>query len=246
MTCDSFECPFYTVPKSNGHSEDSNLNCLVSNSVKQVRFDKGETLFSQDQQSCCVYVLTSGVVKIFTVTPCGEEQIVGFANRHRLMVGLQSLSNEAYADSAIAETDVTACKIRKRSLLSAVSQDPEVTFRLIGALNSQIAMSRALVRVSEHHDAAAKVAALIMLLCPAVEQGRVDYPLPLSRSEMGHLLGLSEETVCRQMAKMKRDGLFYAPRGRIEVQDWDGLKAVAEETPGDASEKERTPLSSCV
>jgi CRP/FNR family transcriptional regulator len=229
MTCESYECPFYAVPSSNGDSPDPELSCLVSESVKQVRFAKGEILFSQDQPSCCVYAITSGVVKIFTVTPHGHEQIVGFANRHRLMVGLQSLSNDAYADSAIAETAVTACKIRKRSLLAAVVNDPEITFRLIAALNSQIAMSRALVRVAEHHGAAAKVAALIMLLCPAVEKGRVEYSLPLSRSEMGHLLGLSEETVCRQMAKMKRDGLFYAPRGRIEIQDWEGLKSVADE-----------------
>jgi len=202
---------------------------LVADSVKQVRFEKGDILFRQDQYSCCVYALTSGVVKIFSVTPDGQEQIVGFANRHRLMVGLQSLSHKSYADSAVAETAVTACKIRKRALLAAVSEDPEVTFHLIGALNSQLAMSRDLVRVGEHHGAAAKVAALVMLLCPDVGNGRVEYPMPFSRSEIAGILGLSEETVCRQMAKMKRDGLFYAPRGRIEIQDWDKLQAVADE-----------------
>jgi len=226
MACSSLECPFYAPPKGDGHS---NEVCLVVDSVKQVRFDKGDVLFRQDQPSCGIYALTSGVVKIFSVTPDGQEQIVGFANRHRLMVGLQSLSHKSYADSAVAETAVTACKIRKRALLAAVSEDPEVTFHLIGALNRQLAMSRALVRVAEHHGAAAKVAALIVLLCPDYENGRVDYPLPFSRSEIAGILGLSEETVCRQMAKMKRDGLFYAPRGRIKIQDWDKLQAVANE-----------------
>ena len=229
MTCKSYECPFYASPKTNGDTADSRLNCLVADSVKQVRFEKGDILFSQDQPSCCVYTITGGVVKICAVTSDGNEQIVGFANRHKLMVGLQSLSNDNYADSAIAETKVTACKIRKRSLLAAVGKDPEVTVHLIDALNSQLAMSRALVRVSEHHGAAAKIASLIVLLCPDVEKGRVEYPFPFSRSEIGHLLGLSEETVCRQMAKMRRDGLFYAPRGRIEIRDWDKLQALANE-----------------
>ena len=47
---------------------------------------------------------------------------------------------------------------------------------------------------------------------------------------MASLLGLSEETVCRQMAKMKRNGILYSPRGRIEILDWDRLQAVADET----------------
>jgi len=230
MACSSLECPFYVTSKNNDQFLDADLNCLVADSVKQVRFERGDVLFCQDQPSCSVFAVTSGVVKIYSVTPDGQEQIVGFANRHHLMVGLQSLSNETYADSAVAETTVTACKIRKRALLAAVSKNAEITFHLIGALNSQLAMSRDLVRVTEHHGAAAKVASLILLLCPEVENGRVEYPLPFSRSEIASILGLSEETVCRQMAKMRREGLFYAPRGRIEIRDWEKLRSVANET----------------
>ena len=47
--------------------------------------------------------------------------------------------------------------------------------------------------------------------------------------EIASLLGLSEETVCRQMAKMRRRGILYAPRGKIEILDWDQLQAVADE-----------------
>jgi CRP/FNR family transcriptional regulator len=53
--------------------------------------------------------------------------------------------------------------------------------------------------------------------------------LPFSRSEIADLLGLSEETVCRQMAKLKRRGVLYAPRGKIEVLDWERLQLVADE-----------------
>lgn len=31
------------------------------------------------------------------------------------------------------------------------------------------------------------------------------------------------------MAKMKRRGVLYAPRGKIEVLDWEQLEAVANE-----------------
>ncbi|HNP62644.1 MAG TPA: helix-turn-helix domain-containing protein [Woeseiaceae bacterium] len=50
-----------------------------------------------------------------------------------------------------------------------------------------------------------------------------------NRGEIADLLGLSEETVCRQMAKLKRRGVLYAPRGRTEILDWEQLNAVANE-----------------
>ena len=45
---------------------------------------------------------------------------------------------------------------------------------------------------------------------------------------MASILGLSEETVCRQMAEMKRKGVIYAPRGRMEIQDWHQLGVIAD------------------
>jgi len=49
---------------------------------------------------------------------------------------------------------------------------------------------------------------------------------------MASLLGLREETVCRSMAMMKRNGAIYAPRGRVEVRDWDRIHAIADECCG--------------
>jgi DNA-binding transcriptional regulator YhcF (GntR family) len=46
--------------------------------------------------------------------------------------------------------------------------------------------------------------------------------------EMASILGLSEETVCRLMANLKRAGAIYAPRGKIEILDWTRLQGIAE------------------
>lgn len=230
MTCTNKECPFFVTRRGNGGPSDNNEHCLVCDSVKQVRFSKGDILFSQNEPSCCVYALTSGIVKLSDVSASGDEQMVGFASPHRLMVGLRSLSNDTYSDSAIAETEVTACKIRKRALLTAVTKNPEVAIRLIDAINSQLAMSRELMRVTEHHGAQAKIAAFLVLLVPQLNGGGSRVEFPFSRSEMAGLLSLSEETVCRQMAALRRDGILYAPRGHLEVKDWDRLRGIADET----------------
>jgi hypothetical protein len=45
---------------------------------------------------------------------------------------------------------------------------------------------------------------------------------------MASILGLSEETVCRLMANMKRSGAILAPRGKVEIRDWNQLQTISE------------------
>lgn len=64
--------------------------------------------------------------------------------------------------------------------------------------------------------------------------GRQFFELPFSRMEIASLLGLSEETVCRLMADLKRSGAIYAPRGKIEIRDWNQLCAISDGHSGGA------------
>ena len=228
MACVNKECPFESSKNAKRTPASPEHCCLVFDSVKQVRFSKGDTLFSQGESSCCVYALNKGVVKLCDVSHSGREQIVSFATSHGSVVGMRSLTKPVYSVTAIAETEVEACKIRKRSLLSAMSQDPEVGIRLIGALNNQLDISRALMRVAEHHGARAKIAAFLCLLVPQLDGDGHSVQFPFSRSEMAEILSLTEETVCRHMAAFRREGVLTAPRGKIEVNDWGRLQTAAD------------------
>lgn len=229
MTCGNHACPFHELEAQAGAHNGTDLACRVTNTVKQVRFDAGDVLFAQGEPSTSLFSLSRGIVKITCHTTGGREQIVGIANPGNLLLGLQSLETDHYQYTAVAETEVVACKIRHRGLLKEATESGDVALRLLKALNAQLAHSRELMRVMGHKCAAAKIASFITLLIPETERSRQHFTLPFSRAEIASLLGLSEETVCRQMAKMKRRGILYSPRGRIEILDWDRLQAVAEE-----------------
>ena len=228
MSCSNVVCPFHEYEPGNGLVTDCGMSCLIADAVKQVRFAKGSVLFAEGQKSHSLYSLTSGLVKITHISADGREQIVGLSTPGKLLVGLQSISADRYEYTAVAETDVYACRIRHRGLMRAVRNQGDIALRLVAALNAQLAHARELMQVMGHKCAAAKIASFIQLVAPETPHDGKPAMLPFSRREIANLLGLSEETVCRQMAKMKRRGVLYAPRGRIEVLDWNGLQAIAE------------------
>ena len=212
----------------NGSDLPAELQCMLNDSVQRTTFRHGEILFMQGQPSACLFAVSDGMVKICTHNPDGREQIVGLSSPQSLLVGLQSLNDERYAYSAIAASNVRACKINHRTLIDHVRDRGDLAMHLIEALNSQLAHSRALMEVLGHKCAAAKIASFILLMTPKSKKSNGGFALPFSRLEIASLLGLSEETVCRLMANMKREGAIHAPRGRIEIRDWDRLHAIVD------------------
>lgn len=229
MSCANCECPFHELQIEDAQFSVADFGCMVTDAVKEVRFRTGDMLFVKGQPSSSLYSVSSGLVKITCHSAEGKEQIVGLSSPGKLLVGLQSISDECYEYSAIAATDVSACKIRHRALLNSVNDRTDVALRLIDALNAQLAYSRSLMRVMGHKSAASKIASFLLLLAPKPTKGNGHFTLPFSRMDMADLLGLSEETVCRQMADMKRKGILYAPRGRMEIQNWKQLRAIADQ-----------------
>ena len=228
MRCTINDCPFFVLHAEDSPLSDSEIDCVVKRAVQRVTFRKGEVLFLQGQASSSLYSLTEGLVKICSHSADGREQIVGLSTPGNLLVGLQSINDDCYAYTGVAETAVTACKVNHRALLSSVRKKGEVALRLLDALNAQLAHSRALMEVMGHKCAAAKIASFILLMAPKSEHGNCHFALPFSRLEMASLLGLREETVCRLMASMGRSGAIYAPRGKIEIRDWRKLHAISD------------------
>lgn len=227
MVCANCHCPFYDLQADGGPLAD--LECVVNDCVHPVRFAEGEVLFMQGQASANLFALVEGTVKICSHTPDGREQIVGLSSPNNLLVGLQSLSDDRYAYTAIAATPVEACRINHRAILAKVRDTSDIALRLIRAMNAQLTHSRALMEVMGHHCAASKIASFLLLMTPKSEHGNCEFSMPFSRVEIASLLGLSEETVCRSMARLKREGAIVAPRKRVEIRDWDRLQEIAGE-----------------
>ena len=228
MPCSNCDCPFQEIRALNGSDLSAELQCMLDESLQRVTFRHGEILFMQGQPSSWLFALSDGMVKICTHNADGREQIVGLSSPQSLLVGLQSMNDERYAYSAIAASNVSACKINHRMLIDRVRDRGDLAMRLIEAMNAQLSHSRALMEVLGHKCAAAKIASFILLMTPKSKKANGGFALPFSRLEIASLLGLSEETVCRLMANMKREGAIRAPRGRIEIRDWDRLHAIAD------------------
>ncbi|MGH1420078.1 MAG: Crp/Fnr family transcriptional regulator [Hyphomicrobiaceae bacterium] len=184
-------------------------------------FESGE-----DTEERCANVL-KGVVKITKLMADGRQQIVGLQFAPDFLTRSSSLRSYTEAQTA---TDVTICSFPRRVLDEMIRDVPELGNRLRNQALRELDEARDWMLTLGRKTAAEKVASFIYLLArnldPEAEADGItrQFVLPLARGDIADFLGLTSETVSRQMTKLRNSGIISVENSRsISILDVDAL-----------------------
>ncbi|MDM9628737.1 Crp/Fnr family transcriptional regulator [Rhizobium sp. S152] len=160
-----------------------------------------------------------GVVKLTKTLEDGRQQIVGLQFAPDF---LGRLNAEENAVSVEAASDVNICRVPKATLERLVKSSPALAERLMDQTMRELDEARDWMVTLGRKTAAEKVASFLMLIAthlePEADGERRAFDLPLSRAEIADFLGLTIETVSRQLSKLKADSVIAITASRhIEV-----------------------------
>lgn len=202
--------------------------CRIHGKRDRETYQPREYLFRQGQPSTFLFAMRSGQVKITLSTPGGREQILGVRVGGQLL-GFSAMHDDVHPYTAEALTEVQVCKVRRADILKVIEQNPRVALRIIEKLNQELAQAQALIRDLGLKSARERVASFLLSLIPDPSAQTHLIPLPLSRGEMAELLGLTIETVSRNLTKLKHEGLIRTAHSHVEVLDLARLRLAAGE-----------------
>lgn len=195
------------------------------------RLDRGETLvWAGDEALHCANLL-SGVLKLSASTADGREQIVGLLYPSDF-VG-RPFAEEA-EHSVTALTDVELCVFPRKPFEAALENHVRMERLLLRRTLAALDEARARMLMLGRKTAEEKVASFLLdmavhLGCGKAAETEASFDLPLTRSQIADVLGLTIETVSRQMTKLKRDGLIGLPSGRqVTIRNRRALRERAE------------------
>ncbi|MFV0515375.1 MAG: Crp/Fnr family transcriptional regulator [Jhaorihella sp.] len=198
-------------------------------------FERGETVFLQDEIATGVHVVLDGWVKLYRVSPNGAEAVVGIFARGQSFGEAASLRSGTYPVSAEA---VTACEVMivPTSVLSAMMHDdPEIcvsilasTFQHLHSLVEQLEQLKA-------QTGAQRVAEFLLSLCE-VNDGGCTVDLPYDKVLIAGRLGMKPESLSRAFARLKPAGVTIR-KNHARIEDVDRLRGYAEEDPAQAWSK---------
>ncbi|MCK5932242.1 MAG: Crp/Fnr family transcriptional regulator [Fulvimarina manganoxydans] len=162
--------------------------------------------------------IMAGVVKLTKLMPDGRQQIVG------LQFAPDFLGRPFRASSTIsaeAATDVAVCSFPKTVLEEMVKRSPELGHKLHEQSLKELDEARDWMLTLGRKTAAEKVASFLHLIATHIDpeidpsDGAIRFELPLKRADIADFLGLTIETVSRQLTKLRKAGIIEIESNRL-------------------------------
>ena len=185
-------------------------------------FEAGETL---QVRGCChhrIHIILQGTATLSTSLPDGRTQILRLLMPSDL---IGRLGSETTRYDVTAISDVMAGSISRHEFESLLRISPEMTRRVLHSTLRELDEARDWLLLLGRKTAIEKLASFLLTLQRRSQNLRPNLVrLPLCQFELADLLGLTHETISRQLANLRDQGVIecHGPR-QIEILDIDSL-----------------------
>ncbi|QKV17490.1 Crp/Fnr family transcriptional regulator [Oricola thermophila] len=200
--------------------------------TKQYSYESGNELLSAGEEAHRYSNILRGVVKLSKLLADGRQQIVGLQFAPDFMGRLFREESDVIADAA---TDVTLCTFPRNVIEELVRESPELEHKLHEQALKELDEAREWMLTLGRKTAGEKVASFLYLIAANVDpeladhDGPIRFELPLKRSDIADFLGLTIETVSRQITKLRKAGVIQIENNRtVIVPDLERLEAACE------------------
>ncbi|MCU0801170.1 MAG: Crp/Fnr family transcriptional regulator [Rhodobacteraceae bacterium] len=176
-------------------------------------YQAGQTVIWSGDRMDFVASVVTGIATLTQTMEDGRRQMVGLLLPSDF-VGRPGRSTAAY--DVTATTDLVMCCFRKKPFEDLMTGTPHIAQRLLEMTLDELDAAREWMLLLGRKTAREKIASLLAIIArrdaslkePRAKANAITFDLPLTREEMADYLGLTLETVSRQMSALKRDGVI--------------------------------------
>ena len=200
---------------------------------RKQRVSKGQTVVWEGDDSIIVANVIGGILKVSMSIADGREQIVGVVFPGDF-IGRPFGQKSPYSVTALGDAEL--CIFSRSNFDAFARNHPELEHKLLQRTLEELDRAREWMLLLGKKAADERIATLLLETsnrlgekgCSDDQDGLNSFELPLDRQQMGDLLGLTIETVSRQLSRLKADGIIALPdRRMVAIQDRARLEDIA-------------------
>lgn len=192
------------------------------------RFEAGQTVVWSGDRMDFVASVVTGIATLSQTMEDGRRQMVGLLLPSDF-VGRPGRPTAAY--DVTATSDLLMCCFRRAPFEEMMSRTPSISQRLLEMTLDELDAAREWMLLLGRKTAREKIASLISIIArrdatlrPRGSGESITFALPLTREAMADYLGLTLETVSRQISALKKDGVIRLDgQRRVTVPDFNRL-----------------------
>lgn len=190
------------------------------------QFKKGQHIFSEGDKGVGFYVVITGKVKIYKLSPEGKEQILHVFSSGEPFAEVAVFAGANFPANALAIEESRVFFFPRTSFISLIQGYPALAMNMMAELSLRLKKFAHMIEDLSLKEVPGRLASHFLLL--ADEQENVDeITLNLTKSHLASLLGTIPETLSRILAKMSKQNLIESQGSTISILDYDALSDLA-------------------
>jgi CRP-like cAMP-binding protein len=179
---------------------------------KELHFEAGSRLFSQNERYTTTYLIRSGIVRTYYVSPTGKEITIAYWSDGALVGGPNVFNEQStHIWSAQATTDAVTLSIRGRDLEEISMKVPALAHYLIDTLTFKLHWVSVLLQTFGTESVRLRLAHLLLQLSEhyGIEhKGGTMIKHHFSHEELARMVGATRTWVSITLGSFKKEGIL--------------------------------------
>jgi CRP/FNR family transcriptional regulator len=213
------------IPLFNGLPDDQ-LNAIREIAVEK-QFNKGQTIFSEGDQTKGFFVVVEGRVKIYKVSSEGKEQILHIFETGQSFGEVTVFTGRQLPANAQALAKTRLLFFPRRAFIDLISANPSLALNLLAIMSKKLRQFAAQIENLSLKEIPARLASYLIYLSEEQDTENA-VTLNVSKGQLASLLGTIPETLSRIFAKLSGQNLIRVEGPKITLLDRQGIENLAE------------------
>ena len=185
----------------------------------QVKIPKGAALFDEGQFVDAFYILAFGKVKLFRLSPTGDENIIHIQSDGELIAEAAIFDDERYPANSVAIEESLLVKVPAEQFKAMLKNNPELCFKIMSSYAKRLRLLTKKIQDLTANDIKGRLANFLLS-----QSYKDTVTLNIPKKELAASLGTIPETLSRTLQFFKKNGLIEENKDQIIIKDPQALR----------------------
>jgi CRP/FNR family transcriptional regulator, cyclic AMP receptor protein len=194
-------------------------------------FAAGEAIFQEGEACQGLYVVDSGRVKIFKMSPGGREQVLAIDGPGASIAELPVFDDGNYPASATAVSDARLVFVSKQDFRALCLAHPQVALRVVKMVGGRLRRLVGIIEELSFSTVRHRMAALLLNLAKRSGEKTargIEFTLPATHQDIAGMIGTVRELVSRNLSRLQQEEIILVEARTVVVPDLARLEAELE------------------
>jgi CRP-like cAMP-binding protein len=195
--------------------------------MRLVRQPARTVLFRKGDPGTHMVVVVRGRVKVCTHSEDGKELVLNLINPGEVVGEIALLDGADRTADAVTLADSDLLILERRDFIPFLQRHPDACMRLFAVLCERVRRTSELLEEALFLEGSSRLAKRLVHLAEIFGKpvpGGVRIDIPLSQQQLGNMVGMSRESMNKQLKQWRHDGLIRIEDGRYVLTNLNALR----------------------